>query len=229
MIRTVLAGSLVCCLGFAADASAQTWQGGYIGGSGGLTIGKADATTTVPSAGDYFAPSSVTSINENGLFELKPKGYIFGGQLGFNGQSGAAVFGIEADFGLMDLSETDDVTVEYPCCAGTDYTISQTVETSWMFTVRPRVGVAAGNVLIYGTGGLAMTNLTYSAAFDDTFAEAHADALVTGGQGPPGEVHAFPLVTRGRAAGALMIALGPSLRIWAPMRASSEMWMNLSG
>ena len=42
---------------------------------------------------------------------------------------------------------------------------------------------------------------------------AHADALVPDAAGaPPGEVHAFPLVTRGRAAGALMIALGPSAR-----------------
>jgi signal transduction histidine kinase/DNA-binding response OmpR family regulator len=41
---------------------------------------------------------------------------------------------------------------------------------------------------------------------------AHADVLVEGEAGPAGEVHAFPLVTRGRAAGALMIALGPSAR-----------------
>jgi signal transduction histidine kinase/DNA-binding response OmpR family regulator len=42
---------------------------------------------------------------------------------------------------------------------------------------------------------------------------AHSEALVAGAAGvPPGEVHAFPLVTRGRAAGALMIALGPSAR-----------------
>jgi signal transduction histidine kinase/ActR/RegA family two-component response regulator len=44
----------------------------------------------------------------------------------------------------------------------------------------------------------------------------HADRLVAGspddGAGPPGEIHGFPLVTRGRTAGALMIALGPSSR-----------------
>jgi signal transduction histidine kinase len=33
-----------------------------------------------------------------------------------------------------------------------------------------------------------------------------------GDDGPPGEIHGFPLVTRGRAAGALLIALGPSAR-----------------
>src|SRR5688572_25186010 len=43
---------------------------------------------------------------------------------------------------------------------------------------------------------------------------AHAERLVEGDATgtPPGEIHAFPLVTRGRAAGALLIALGPSAR-----------------
>jgi len=44
----------------------------------------------------------------------------------------------------------------------------------------------------------------------------HADRLVASSSeesaGPPGEIHGFPLVTRGRTAGALMIALGPSSR-----------------
>jgi signal transduction histidine kinase len=41
---------------------------------------------------------------------------------------------------------------------------------------------------------------------------AHSGVLVDAPGAPPGELHAFPLVTRGRAAGALMIALGPSAR-----------------
>jgi outer membrane immunogenic protein len=178
MIRTVLVTSLVCALAVATDASAQSWNGGYVGANAGVAIGKADATTSLPDTGNYFANSSLTSINENGLFELKPKGFLAGGQIGFNAQGGAGVFGIEADFGLMDLSETGTVTVEYPCCAGTDYTITQTVETKWLLTVRPRIGIAAGNVLVYGTGGLAMTSVGYDATFQDTFADASASATV---------------------------------------------------
>jgi len=47
-------------------------------------------------------------------------------------------------------------------------------------------------------------------------ARMHADRLVPASvdakEGSPGEIHGFPLVTRGRTAGALMIALGPSSR-----------------
>jgi signal transduction histidine kinase/ActR/RegA family two-component response regulator len=48
-----------------------------------------------------------------------------------------------------------------------------------------------------------------------TGARVYADRLVpedAGDDGPPGEIHGFPLVTRGRPAGALLIALGPSAR-----------------
>ena len=47
---------------------------------------------------------------------------------------------------------------------------------------------------------------------------AHAERLVSPAQGdavdegPSGEIHAFPLVTRGRTRGALLVALGPSTR-----------------
>src|SRR5258706_15470612 len=48
-----------------------------------------------------------------------------------------------------------------------------------------------------------------------TGARVHAGRLVptdAGDDGPPGEIHGFPLITRGRTAGALLIALGPSAR-----------------
>jgi outer membrane immunogenic protein len=178
MIHKVSVVSAMLVLLASGHASAQVWNGAYIGGYGGLAIGNADVTSTLPGPGDYFAASSVTSINENGVFELTPKQLLVGGQLGFNGQAGSAVFGIEADFGVMNFEETAAVTVEYPCCAGTNYTISQAIDTSWLLTVRPRVGVAAGNVLVYGTGGLAFTKLGYISTFEDTFDAAYADAVI---------------------------------------------------
>jgi outer membrane immunogenic protein len=177
MIRKAIATGVVCVLACATNAAAQDWTGGYIGINGGGAIGKAEATTTV--SGDaYFADSSITSINETGLFSLKPKGALGGGQIGFNVQSGSGVFGIEADFGVMRLSEAGAVTVEYPCCAGTDYTTTQLVETKWLMTARPRIGFATGNVLVYGTGGLAVTEVTQEAGFSDTFADASAGTRV---------------------------------------------------
>jgi outer membrane immunogenic protein len=178
MNRLIGAASLALVMTCGTSAYGQTWTGAYIGANGGLAFGKADAVTDAPEPGPYFAGSSLTAIAEAGMQRIEPRGLLAGGQLGFNVQSGSAVFGVEADFGLMQLDETASVTVEYPCCAGTDFTIEQGVETQWLLTVRPRVGVAAGNVLVYGTGGIAITNLDYTATFDDTFATAHADSQI---------------------------------------------------
>ena len=43
-------------------------------------------------------------------------------------------------------------------------------------TGRPRVGVVFGPALFYGTGGVAVTNVKYTALFTDTFATAHESA-----------------------------------------------------
>jgi len=75
----------------------------------------------------------------------------------------------------MDLNGSRIGTGTYPCCAPTGFTVKQSVKTDWLFTIRPRLGVAdmIPNTLIYATGGLAMTNLNYQAVFTDTFATAH--------------------------------------------------------
>ena len=43
---------------------------------------------------------------------------------------------------------------------------------------RPRVGVAFGHALFYGTAGGAFTNVKYTALFTDTFATAHETAAI---------------------------------------------------
>src|SRR5262249_34799904 len=54
---------------------------------------------------------------------------------------------------------------------------TQTAKTSWLFTVRPRVGWVFGHkVLLYQTVGAAFTNVKYTGLFTDTFATAHESA-----------------------------------------------------
>ena len=67
----------------------------------------------------------------------------------------------------LDASQTG--TGVYPCCAPSTFTVSQRVGSSWLFTARPRIGWTHGPVLIYTTGGLALTTIHYREAFTDTF------------------------------------------------------------
>ena len=148
----------------------DAWTGFYVGGYIGGGFGRADAqTTTVFDEEGYFAPSSVPAVNEAGNQRIKPNGFTGGVTFGGNKQFGALVLGVEADFGSLNTSDTVSVTDEYPCCVGEDFDVTQTVRNRWLFTARPRVGVAAGGLMVYGTGGLAVTDLKYESFFTDSF------------------------------------------------------------
>jgi outer membrane immunogenic protein len=160
-------------------ANAGDFKGFYVGGNVGGAHGNSDAfTSTVFSPTGYFATSSVPAIATVGAQNPTSNGFTGGGQAGFNLQHKSLVLGVETDFGGMSLTSVKSGSATYPCCAPTAFTITQTVETSWLYTLRPRLGVTHGPVLIYGTGGLAMTNLQYQTFFSDTFATAKESAVV---------------------------------------------------
>ena len=96
-------------------------------------------------------------------------GFIGGGQVGYNWQTGALVFGAEADFDGTTLSKTYNYTstpfgsvvngVALPAALLND-TLSVHAKASldWLGTVRGRVGFVAtpdNRLMIYGTGGFA--------------------------------------------------------------------------
>ena len=157
----------------ALPANAADFKGFYAGVNLGGVTGNSNAFThTVFSPTGYFAASSVPAIATVGVQNPTPSSFTGGGQVGYNFQHNAWVLGVETDFGGMPLSAVKTGGATYPCCAPTAFTVTQTVETSWLYTLRPRLGFTGGPVLIYGTGGLALTNLTYQSFFSDTFATA---------------------------------------------------------
>jgi outer membrane immunogenic protein len=164
---------VMICLVAAVSAYAGDFKGFYAGVNFGGVHGNSDAsTTTVFSPTGYFATTSVPAIATVGAQKLSSNGFTGGGQVGFNLQHKSVVFGIETDIGGMNLSEKKTGSATYPCCAPTAFTITQFVGTSWLYTLRPRFGFTGGPVFVYGTGGLAMTNVEYTAVFTDTFATA---------------------------------------------------------
>lgn len=164
----------ILCLAAGLSAfAADDFKGFYAGVNFGGVHGNSDAsTTTVFSPTGYFASSSVPAIATVGAQNLSSNAFTGGGQAGFNLQHHNVVLGLETDFGGMNLSQQKTGTATYPCCAPTAFTITQFVGTSWLFTLRPRIGFTAGPVMVYGTGGLAVSNVEYTALFTDTFATA---------------------------------------------------------
>lgn len=180
VLNRFLAGT--CALAFVlfglgSAKAADDFKGFYVGANAGGAFGRFDVgTTPIFSPTGYFASSSIPAIATASGQQIKPNGFTAGGQAGYNWQWDNLVFGLEWDFGKMDLSGSTTATATYPCCAPTAFTITQTAETSWLMTARPRVGFVFGHAMFYGTGGVAVTNVKYTALFTDTFATAHESA-----------------------------------------------------
>jgi outer membrane immunogenic protein len=138
---------------------ASTWAGFYVGGNVGGVWSSFDPLYVPDPA---FFPGTGASISAASTGAIKTSGIIAGGQFGYNWQFAPyAVFGIEADLNYTGIDRSRTVTIG-GVLAGLGTFETQTVQSQWLSTVRGRLGYAAGNVLIYGTGGLAVAEINYS-------------------------------------------------------------------
>jgi len=142
------------------------WTGLYIGGNFGYSWGRANSDFTFTPTGTTTTTTSNNRQNINGV--------LGGAQIGYNWQSSAFLYGLEADFQgadqkgritVLDTNPTDVANAgggvgctiggtSTPCPAAITSTLGQKLE--WFGTVRGRVGyLVAPSWLVYGTGGLA--------------------------------------------------------------------------
>src|SRR6478736_2014410 len=147
-------------------SSSFTWTGFYVG----VNVGHGS------SDGDTFVnplPTAAIFVNlAPQTLNLDPSGSLGGGQVGYNHQFGHFVLGVEADIDAAGIQETTLVTpiiqnngTPFPGTPpGNDITVHQ--NTDVISTVRPRFGFAFGHFLLYGTGGLAIAHIGYTANTD---------------------------------------------------------------
>lgn len=158
MYRTFLATASMIAIGssaaFAADlrpipmkapayaAPPASWTGFYIGLNAGYAWGNANGSPL-----DIFT-----------VVSPQPKGFIGGGQIGYNWQTGPWVLGGELDFSGLDLKANQSVTPFF-VGKGTPNSATFSSQYDWLATARLRAGVTlAPNWLLYVTGGLAVTH-----------------------------------------------------------------------
>ena len=92
-------------------------------------------------------------------------GWDAGAQAGYNWQRGSFVYGIETDLSGTGLksSMSGGLTSPAPCLNDAANT---SANIDWYGTVRGRAGWAAGQVLFYGTGGLAYGKVDLNSSFN---------------------------------------------------------------
>jgi outer membrane immunogenic protein len=107
------------------------WSGFYLGIQGGFAWGELERTL----------------VSTGATLSRDTDGGLIGGTVGFNWQTGAWVFGFEADYAWADIGRSvNDCFLVGVVCRGALETFG---------TARLRVGGAWDRVMIYGTGGFA--------------------------------------------------------------------------
>jgi outer membrane immunogenic protein len=125
------------------------WSGFYLGAHIGGTWGTTEAevnSITVPgllALGGITLPVTSQSFN----------GFIGGGQVGYNWQSGIVVFGVEGEIAATNAKGTAPCLIVLSCES----------KQNWMATAAARLGLADGRDLYYVKGGAAWSHNSYSA------------------------------------------------------------------
>jgi outer membrane immunogenic protein len=167
------------------------WAGFYIGANAGYGWGHANSSLSIADGGAncHFCGlgNDVSLAQQAGSPSFSPKGFVGGGQFGYNWQASNWVYGIETEFSAFQLDQTAVNSVALPAntfafglgsncdvfapgaptntpCVGH---FSTSVKTNWLFTLRPRLGYAWDQSMIYLTGGLALTKVSFSQSYSD--------------------------------------------------------------
>jgi opacity protein-like surface antigen len=155
-----------------APIPVDPWSGLYIGGNAGYSWGNWDNTSTFgsnfPTGGGTFATAFTNTASPD------VKGWVAGGQVGYNVLSGSWLYGVEVDAQATGQRADDAGGASLAVVLGNfRTTITSTVANEWKMpwfaTIRGRLGVTyADSWLFYATGGVAVASLEYNNTFTTT-------------------------------------------------------------
>lgn len=177
LIGSVL-GTVLATSALAADLPARvappavpvplfTWTGFYLGAQVGAAWQQDRLSET-----SVCVPTCVDTATG------KAAGVVGGGHAGYNWQTGPLVLGIEGDIEGTSLHHATFYPLSFPD--------TFSARTLWQGSVRGRLGYAIGQILIYGTGGVAFGDIrhTYFEAISGTTESfTHGKAGWTAGGG----------------------------------------------
>ncbi len=159
-----------------------TWTGFYLGLNAGWGWGNNDGvsntvlssfcnTTLGGCAPNNFSNAAVAAVPAT--LDTNPNGFIGGGQVGYNLQSGPFVYGVEADFQGADIRGDATATgtvapVGFVGLNTVSVTGSASQKIDFLGTLRGRLGwTPTPPALLYITGGLAYGHTKTNVAFSE--------------------------------------------------------------
>jgi outer membrane immunogenic protein len=175
--------------------SLYNWSGCYVGANAGAGASGSNFTSSV-GTGSHLSDADAVLVGGDGTGSNNATGFLAGGQVGCNWQSGMVVYGLEGDLDYFHSTPQFINDTNTLSDGVTPFTASQFLRTDFFATVRPRIGIAADRNLAYITGGAAFTHASYTQSYTDGAAPAGAGTVtgsksLTGWTVGAGWEHAF--------------------------------------
>ena len=155
----------------AAPTPAFNWTGCYVGINGGAAASGSSFTSTVNPGTHLTDPADLATVSAFGSGSANDLGFIGGGQAGCNLQTGTFVVGIEGDWDYFGSNPTFN-NPNGTLTTGDTVSITQSLKTNSLATIRPRLGIVSDRTLIYVTGGAAFAKVSYTQSYADTLNNA---------------------------------------------------------
>jgi outer membrane immunogenic protein len=167
MLALVASGASAADMPMKAPAQpTYQWSGCYVGANlGGGASGTNFNTAVDP--GTHLLGADPAVVAGNGSGGHSGDGLLAGGQAGCNMQSGSLVAGLEGDFDYFHSNAWFSNNSTPLSDGATPFTISQSLTTNYLATIRPRLGIAADRNLAYVTAGVAFTRVSYLESYSD--------------------------------------------------------------
>lgn len=129
----------------------SSWTGFYIGVDGGYGSNQSTGDSVcINPAGIVFGAGCTLPTGP----VMRPSGGLFGGEAGYNYQSGVVVTGVETDFQWSGIRGSGTALLSEPIFVGPVASYSATSNMDWFGTTRARIGILpSGRLLVYVTGG----------------------------------------------------------------------------
>ena len=159
----LFAAGLLCSAAWAADLGAAPqgrllaydWSGIHVAIMGGGIFDDHNASFTYENVDPALLPLVPHGAN------LNSAGGIVGGAVGYDIETGGWVLGLEGDISWTNFGDHDTrVVAAVPAIMLPQINFATSYNMDWFTTVRARIGVPIDRWLIYGTGGLAVADVS---------------------------------------------------------------------
>ena len=133
-----------------------------------------------PTTSAAFTAGAISGPAVTIQFDDHKGSWAGGGQLGYNWQSGALVFGVEGDV----IGRNQHGIVNSPLGAANPFIPADTIEyqSRWEASLRGRVGYAWDTTMLYATGGVAFTDMRVSGVYPSTVSGGFTFPASAGGE-----------------------------------------------